>query len=195
MWGLFPFFETPVPSHFLFIWREEISKSTSMELRGGWRAESLLAPYEDLSGEGQQEAQQILPGSNLWPQSLMGLWWCSLASSCPRSWWCHPSQRKVNGDVTPVYRLILFTAIHIHSSYYIHTILLFALHAGFQLHVVDLKAKLNVQQQIVNIIVPFFPLHCVWCAIAAMDVPFCKNEIEFLTYAEQLPLFFKCVFP
>jgi len=44
MWGLFPFFETPVPSHFLFIWREEISKSTSMESRGGWRAESLLAP-------------------------------------------------------------------------------------------------------------------------------------------------------
>lgn len=142
MWGLFPFFEAPVPSHFLFIWREEISKSTSMELRGGLRAESLLAPYEDLSGEGQQEAQQILPGSNLWPQSFMGLWWCSLASSCHRSWCCLPSQRKVNGDFTPVYRLILSTA-----SCYIHKILLFALHAGFQLHAVDLKATFNVQQQ------------------------------------------------
>lgn len=49
MWGPFPFFETPVPPHFLFICREEISKSTS--------AAAGALPREDLSGE--QETQQL----------------------------------------------------------------------------------------------------------------------------------------
>ncbi len=112
MWGLFPFFETPVPPHFLFIWREEISKSTR-----SWGWLTCRKPPRPL----REPLWRRATGSKAAPSRLEsvasifhGLQWSSLASSCP------DAEVQVSGEwtgeFTPVYGLIHFTVIHIHSS-------------------------------------------------------------------------------
>lgn len=113
MWGLFPFFETPVPPHFLFIWREEISKSTR-----SWGRLTCRKPPRPLRGPLGRRAT----GSKAAPSRLKsvasiihGLQWRSLASSCPDAE--VQVSGKWTGDFTPVYWVDSFHS-HPHSLFW-----------------------------------------------------------------------------